>query len=173
MFQVPIQIYPKPTRDDTKYTKKIKIDLNMTECPCFFCEYQIWTEKTPGLHRQYHITHDASCIIARSNTDIIQYDILIEEAMNDETYFDCTLICDFLELKQICINDLKKVKQIYLNENLLMRKNIVSLFDAHLKSQSEETHIERYIFNEYVLRDICSYNYFDENLKSHVFWKYM
>ena len=159
-----VLFHPKPNRDDPKYNKKIKIDFNITQCPCFFCEYQKWTEETPGLHRQYHITHDASCIIARCNLNIIQSNILIDEAMNDELYFDCIYICELTELKQHSIDDLKKVKSIYLEKNWNMRKDIMSLFDIYLKSESIETHIEKYIFNTYILRDICSYLYFDENI---------
>jgi hypothetical protein len=89
--------------------------------------------------------------------------------MNDETYFDCIFICDLLELKQYEINKLKRIKNIYLTENWNMRKDIVSLFYIHSNSKSIETHIEKYIFNEYILRDICSYNYFDENLNCYTF----
>ena len=89
----------------------------MTQCPCFFCEYQKWTEKTQGLHRQYHITNDVSCVISRTNSNINQCDILINESMNDETYFNCIFICDLLESKQYEINKLKRIKNIYLTEN--------------------------------------------------------
>lgn len=77
--------HPKPERNDPKYAKRRKIDFTMTECPCFFCEYQKWSDETPGLHRQYYVTYDKTCIIARSNSEITNCNTLIDETMNDET----------------------------------------------------------------------------------------
>jgi hypothetical protein len=55
-----------------------------------------------------------------------QYDILIDEAMNDEIYFDCIYICELTELKQHSIDDLKKVKSIYFE--LLKAKGLLCDF---------------------------------------------
>lgn len=60
-------------------------------------------------------------------------------------------------MKQCFINDLKKVKEIYFGENWIMRKDIVSLYDSHLRSKHDEDHVEKYLFSEYILRDICSF----------------
>ena len=152
-------IRPKPQREDPRYAvNRRRIDLSSTTCECFFCEYEQWCYETPGLHRQYQSTHYIPCVIARSNTGIIDCDALIDEAMNDETVFDCILICDLLDTKEYYFRDLNEVKQVHLGRNWERRKDIVSLYDSHLRSQCAEDHIEKYLLSEYVLREICSYD---------------
>jgi len=154
---------PKPDRDNPNY-RTIKINnFEFTECMCFFCDYQRWTEETPGFHRQYHISHNASCKISRANSEINECNKFIDEAMNNDTFFDCIEICELLQMKQNAINDLARVKQKYFNKNWDIRKNYIFLCESNYQN-IETNYIEQYLFNEYILKNVCSYLYFDDNL---------
>lgn len=162
-----VLIRPKPLRNDPKYAERRNIDFSSTKCECYYCEYQEWWYNSPEFHRNYAITNEISCVIARSNSKIIECDNLIDETMNDDTVFDCILICDLLVMKESYIYDLEKVRLIYLDRNWNKRKAMVSFYDSHSRSQHDENHVEKYLFSEFVLREICS---FDPTMDIYIHW---
>jgi len=66
---------------------------------------------------------------------------------------------------------LKENIHIYKNEeydpkykkknNIYIRLPYISLFEGITMNLSEENHITKYLFNELIIRDICSYMYID------------
>ena len=60
-----------------------------------------------------------------------------------------------------------KLKEIEMNhKNFILRKGLIQLMEGTQYKPEEETHITRYLLNEYIVREICTYLHAEDSKKS-------